>query len=63
MLNSIKSGEREKRGSSLKMIIKSKKSRLPRDFNAFLRSGDNKARMIDLLLETITYDFKKQPKC
>ena len=39
--NSIKKSERDKRGSSPKVLIKSVKSKVPREFQ-FLLNGDNK---------------------
>ena len=50
---SIKSTERSKRGNSRKIIIRSEKSKIPRDFNAFLKNGENKGRMIELIIEVI----------
>ena len=51
---SIKAGERESRGRKDKVIIKSTKSKLPKDFQAFPRNGENKNRLKDLLCETIS---------
>ena len=51
--NSIKGAERFKRESSQKIIIRSPKSKIPRDFNVFLKNGKNKTRILyDHLLET-----------
>ena len=41
-------------GRSDKVIIKSTKSKVPKDFRAFLRNGVNKNRLIDLLCDTIS---------
>ena len=51
---SIKSEERESCGLIDKVIIKSTKSKVPKDFQAFLRNGENKNRLIDLLCITIS---------
>ena len=45
----IKGGERGKRGSSNKIIVKSAKSKIPRNFKSFLKNGESKTRLIDLL--------------
>ena len=44
--NSIKSGERLKRGCSSKVIIGSCKSKIPREFSKFMQNGENKTRLI-----------------
>ena len=51
---SIKVGEKESRGRSDKVIIKSTKSKIPKEFQAFLRNGENKNWLIYLLCETIS---------
>ena len=50
---SIKSTERSKRGSARKIIIRSEKSKIPRNFNEFLKNRENKARMIELIVKVI----------
>ena len=50
---SIKSGEREKRGSGKKIIEKSVKSKIPRDFDNFLLNAENKSSLIELICEFI----------
>ena len=50
---SFKSTERSKRGSARKIIIRSEKSKIPRNFNEFLKNGENKARMIELIVKVI----------
>ena len=50
---SIKSTERSKRGSARKIIIRSEKSKIPQNFNEFLKIGENKARMIELIVKVI----------
>ncbi|KAG1668002.1 Gonadotropin-releasing hormone II receptor [Nymphon striatum] len=47
--NSIKSGERDKRGSSEKIMIQSATSKAPRNFGDFLKNGENKRRLISLM--------------
>ena len=46
--SSIKSGEREKRGSAA-LIIASVKSKLPRDMNKFMLNKENKTQVIQLI--------------
>ena len=53
---SIKMGERDRRGESSKIVVQSKKSRIPRDFSKFLSNGENKRRMIELVFETIIHE-------
>ena len=50
---SIKSAERKKRGCSEKIIIQSAKSKIPRSFNEFLKNGENKRRMISLMVNVL----------
>ena len=52
---SIKSGEREKRGSSSKILIKSVDGKIPRDVGNFFSNNENKTRLIDL-----TFDYIKR---
>ena len=49
--NSIKTSERTKRGLSEKILIKSSKAKIPREFSKFLSSSENKKRMIELLFD------------
>ena len=49
----IKGGEREKRGCSNKIIVKSAKSKIPRNFKSFLKNGENKTQLIDLLCQFV----------
>ena len=52
--NSIKASARLKRGISTKVIIKSSKSKIPRDFSSsFLLCGENKTRLIELIFQTM----------
>ena len=50
---SIKDPERHKRGCADKVLIRSAKSKVPRNFNEFLQNGENKTRLIDLILTVI----------
>ena len=50
----IKSGERLKRGSTAKLLIKSVQCKIPRNVNKFFSNNDNKSRLIDL-----TFDYIK----
>ena len=51
---SSKAGEREIRGRSDKVVIKLAKSKVPKDFQSFLRNSVKKNRLIDLLCDTIS---------
>ena len=51
--NSIKDPERLKRGCADKVIIHSAKSKIPRNFNDFLQNGENKSRLIEIILSVI----------
>ena len=51
---SIKSGERLKRGSTAKLLIRSVQCKIPRNVNKFFSNNDNKPRLIDL-----TFDYIK----
>ena len=48
---SIKDPDRFKRGCNDRVIVNSVVSRLPRNFNDFLKNGDNKTRLIELILD------------
>ena len=50
---SIKNNERESRGKSPKVLVKSLQSKIPRDFQSFLLNGDIKTWMIELISEYI----------
>ena len=52
-LKSIKTYERDRRGTAPILIVKSVHSRLPADFKRFLSNGQNKTRMIELTLEIL----------
>ena len=51
---SIKNSERKGRGHSSKVIIKSLQTKVQPDFCKFMKNGDNKSRLIDLIFEYIT---------
>ena len=46
---SLKDQEGEKWGVSEKVLIVSVKSKIPRNFLSFLKNGDNKTRLIQLI--------------
>ena len=50
---SIKTAERNKRGTNSNINIKSVKSRIPQDFNSFLLNGDNKTQLINIVFDYI----------
>ena len=52
-LVSIKTAERNKRGSSSKVSIKSAKSNIPCDFSSFMQNNVNKSRLIDIIFDFI----------
>ena len=49
--NSIKDPERIGRGYAEKIIVKSPSCQLPRNFEEFLKNGDNKRRMIEIFMD------------
>ena len=51
---SIKSGERQSRGTSAKVIIGSPQSKIPRDFNQFMTNGDNKTRLVEIICDVLS---------
>ena len=50
---SIKTAEREKRGSSSKTLIKSCKTKIPSDISKFYSNGENKTQLISLTFKFI----------
>ena len=50
---SIKDPERRKRGCADKVLIRSGKSKVPRNFSEFLQNGENKTRLTDLILTVV----------
>ena len=51
--NNIKAAERKSRGENRVVIIKSMKSKIPADFQTFVKNDGNKTSIIDLLLDYI----------
>ena len=49
---SIKAAEREKRGSSEELVLRSSKMKIPGDFQKFLNNNKNKERLFELIEET-----------
>ena len=47
--NSSKNPERTRPGTTEKVLVQSAKSRLPRNFNDFLKNEDNKTRLIEII--------------
>ena len=45
--------ERQTRGLSSKIHIKSSKSKVPRNFVNFLSNGENKERMVEIIFSTL----------
>ena len=52
-LVSIKTAERNERGSSSKMSIKSVKYKILRDYSLFMQNSKNKSRLIDIIFDFI----------
>ena len=46
---SLKNNERDRRGVSNKVIVRSAPSKIPRNFSDFLKNGENKTRLIELI--------------
>ena len=53
---SIKNGERQKRGTSARLMIHSPQSKLPREFQNFLKNRENKTRLIELIFYVISQE-------
>ena len=51
--NSIRAAEKAQRDSATKIIKKSPKSKVPRDFSNFLSNEENKTRMNEVLFQGI----------
>lgn len=56
---SIKSGERLKRGSGSRLLIKSMKCKTPQDIGKFFTNNENKSRLINLTFEFIKENPQK----
>ncbi len=50
---SIKSAERQKRGSAERILIQSARSKMPRNFSDFLKNGENKLRLMNFIEECL----------
>ena len=57
--NSIKQGERSSRGTGARILMKSEQSKVPRDFNSFLQSGENKVNLINLICSVIVKNRRR----
>ena len=57
--NSIKSGEKNTRGSSQRVIIAYSKLKLTHDFFEFLKNGENKTCVIEIVSELLRINFSK----
>ena len=55
----MKNNERDSRGISNKVIICSASSRIPRNFTEFLKNGDNKTRLIELLKDELIKNLQE----
>lgn len=51
--NSLKDTERTKRGTSSKILIQSASSKIPKDFNEFLKNGENKTRLVEVVKDEL----------
>ena len=56
---SLKLYERKKRGVSSKIIVRSHKFKIPRGFKGFLKNGDKKARLTELVQDVISINKTK----
>ena len=51
--NSIKDPERFGRGYTDKILVKSRSTKLPRNFEDFMKNGDNETRLIEIFFEVL----------
>ena len=51
--NSLKNPERNKRGTSAKVMVQSGQSKIPINFSEFLKNGENKTRLIELIKDVL----------
>ena len=51
--NSLKCSERDSRGISEKVMVRSASSRIPRNFSDFLKNGENKTRLIEIIKDEL----------
>ena len=56
---SIKNGERHERGTSALFIINFPQSKLPREFKNFVKNGENKPRLIELIFQVISQESSR----
>ena len=56
----IKAGERRARGTGKKYILKTPDMKVPSDFRSFLKNGDNKTMMINLIEQAIIEEGKER---
>ena len=56
---SIKNGERQKRGTSARLMIHSPQSKFPREFQNFLQNGEDKTRLIELIFQVISQESSR----
>ena len=57
--NSLKNNDRNLRGISDKVMISSSSSKIPRNFTDFLKNGDNKTRLIELIKDELVKNSKE----
>ena len=57
---SIKAGERRAKGTGKKYILKSSDMKVPSDFCSFLKNGDNKTMMLNLIEQAIIEESKER---
>ena len=51
--NSLKDPERNKRGTSAKVMVQSAQSKIPRNFSEFLKNGENETRLTELIKDVL----------
>ena len=56
---SIKNGERQKRGTSARLMIHSPQSKFPREFQNFLQNGEDETRLIELIFQVISQESSR----
>ena len=49
----MKDLERNKRGTSAKVMVQSAQSKIPKDFSEFLKNSENKTRYIELIKDVL----------
>ena len=58
-----KNPERLKRGKSSRVIVQSASSKMPRNFKDFLKNGENKRRLTELIQDVLFETKKKSLEC